>query len=246
MQIIHNLSSLKTKLTDTFEKEGMKSYAQFGEDLIIHMLFQIIDKKKINYLDIGANFPKHYSNTYFFYKRGNTGVCIEPDKELFDYFIKIRPRDKVLNIGIGSSIEDEYRDFYYYEGHKKGLNTFSENRVKEIENVLDDKTQKRSVLLSNVNKIIVENFTSAPELISIDVEGLDLEIMKSLDFAKHSPAVICCEINTLNEKNEIVTNVDLKNLLLSNGYFEYANTFINGIFLHQSFESKVRKVKNWY
>jgi len=246
MQIIHNLFSLKNKLAESFEKEGKKSYAQFGEDLIIDMLFHILGKKKINYLDIGANFPKHYSNTYFFYKRGNTGVCIEPDKELYESYTKIRPRDQVLNIGIGSGMEDEFKDFYYYEGYKKGLNTFSEVRVKEIENVLKDKTQKRSVMLSNINKIIAKYFTSVPDLLSIDVEGLDLEIMKSLDFEKYAPSVICCEINTLNDKNEIVENVDLKQLLLTNGYFEYAHTFINGIYLHKKLESTIRNVKNWY
>ena len=58
------------------------SYSQAGEDAVLRFLFA--DKKidQISYLDIGANIPDHYNNTYLFYKNGSRGVCVEADKSL--------------------------------------------------------------------------------------------------------------------------------------------------------------------
>ena len=44
--------------------------------------------------------------------------------------------------------------------------------------------------LVNVNKIVDEHFRGAPSIISIDTEGLDLEILKTFDFNRHRPPII--------------------------------------------------------
>ncbi len=246
MGIRRRFASFKSKLFHGFEKEGKKSYSQFGEDLIIEMVFYLLRQESITYLDVGANFPKHYSNTYYFYKKGCRGVCIEPDQELYHYYKKIRPLDAVYNIGIGTGDKDEVKEFYFYKGERKGLNTFSEERLSHNEAAGNEAPQKANVTLRNINRVIEENFAATPDFISIDIEGLDLEVLQTLDFAKYSPAVICCEITMVDENNNITENSSLRNFLLSKGYFQYANTFVNGIFVHSKFESSVRTIKNWY
>jgi FkbM family methyltransferase len=231
---------------DSFENEGQKSYSQFGEDIIIATIFNLIRKSSITYLDIGANFPKHFSNTYYFYKKGNKGICIEPDIELFNYYHKIRPKDTVYNIGIGMNEMDELKEFYFYKDERKGLNTFSRERVSENETISPVKAEKTTVTLRNINNIIKENFKAPPDLLSIDIEGLDFDVLKTLDFSCNAPLVICCELTKLAEGNLIVEHTALKDLLLSNGYFQYANTFINGIFVLNTHETAVRKINNWY
>jgi Methyltransferase FkbM domain len=47
--------------------------------------------------------------------------------------------------------------------------------------------------LININRLIAENLASAPDLLSIDVEGLDTAILKTLDLSRFRPAVICVE-----------------------------------------------------
>ena len=42
----------------------------------------------------------------------------------------------------------------------------------------------------NINVLIGEYFHKAPDLISIDTEGLDLDILKSLDFNRFRPPIV--------------------------------------------------------
>jgi len=246
MGIKKRITDIKRKISYGFEKEGRKSYSQFGEDIIIDIVFYLLQKQSVSYLDIGANFPKHFSNTYYFYEKGHKGVCIEPDAELYAYYKKIRPRDAVFNIGVGINEADETKEFFFYKGSRKGLNTFSEARLEHNEMAGNEKPQKTLVTLRNINKIIEENFTAAPDFISIDIEGMDREVLGSLDFSKYVPPVICCEITKIESNGIIVQNTELTDFLLSRGYFQYANTFINGIFVHNRYEAQVRKVQNWY
>ena len=51
-------------------------YSQEGEDIVIDRYFQ--HKAKGFYVEVGAHHPFRFSNTYRFYRRGWTGVCIEP------------------------------------------------------------------------------------------------------------------------------------------------------------------------
>src|ERR1700722_6229975 len=77
------------------------SFSQAGEDVIVHYLLQQLQIPHPKYLDIGTNFPVTGNNTYFFYNKGEAGVCIEPDPELYRQIKKARPRDTVFNAGVG-------------------------------------------------------------------------------------------------------------------------------------------------
>lgn len=78
---------------------GKRSYAQSGEDIIADI--EMGKKKKGVYIDVGAFHPKLFSNTYLFYKRGWSGVCIEPRPEAEENFLKVRPRDTFVGVGVG-------------------------------------------------------------------------------------------------------------------------------------------------
>ena len=45
----------------------------------------------------------------------------------------------------------------------------------------------------NINEIISENFSSCAEIISIDIEGADLDGLRTFDFDKYRPIVFCVE-----------------------------------------------------
>ncbi len=104
------------------------SYSQFGEDLILAHLFYLLDIDKPFYVDIGANEPKFISNTYYFYEHGGTGILIEPNPYLYTLLKKQRPRDIILNVGIGLSAESE-ADFYMFPNYANGLSTFSKKEA---------------------------------------------------------------------------------------------------------------------
>jgi hypothetical protein len=75
-----------------------------------------------------------------------------------------------------------------------------------------------------------KHFTSHPNFINIDVEGLDLQIAKTIDFEKFKPEVFCVETLGFAGANKETKNQDLIDFFVSKGYFIYADTYINTIF----------------
>jgi FkbM family methyltransferase len=171
------------------------SFAQCGEDRVAASLFELLKIDKPSYLDIGAYEPIIGSNTYLFYRRGARGVLVEPNVDCIPRLKSRRPRDTVLNVGVGIW-EDRAADFYRLTAPQ--LNTFDKEEAERIIRDSNGKVALREVVkmpLVPVNDIVAEHFGGggAPVL-SIDVEGLDYPILKTLDFAKFRPKVICAEL----------------------------------------------------
>jgi hypothetical protein len=111
-------SEILKMVSNNFKKV---SYAQCGEDLIIQCIFNLRGIDKPSYIDIGANHPFFISNTRLFYEKGCRGINIEANPDLLGDFMKYRPRDINLNVGI---YENEAElDFYIMKDNT--LSTFS-------------------------------------------------------------------------------------------------------------------------
>jgi methyltransferase, FkbM family len=211
------------------------SYSQFGEDLIIRELFHKLNIHKPKYLDIGANEPKYISNTYYFYEHGGDGVCVEPNPLLCRKLKKSRPRDIIINAGIGIDDKQE-AEFYLFPNYANGLSTFSEKEAMHWEQVGMPGLGKIKiekiirVPLININNILEKHFKTSPDLLSIDVEGLDYEILASLDLTKYRPKVICAETLLYGKDQKGYKITDIEKLLLNKGYILYADTRVNSIF----------------
>jgi hypothetical protein len=112
------------------------TFSQAGEDVVIDFLLEGNGINRVTYLELGTNLPDWCNNTYLFYKKGGKGVLVEADETIIPLIKKIRPHDKILNIGVGLNNQKE-ADFYIFENN--GLNTFSKEKLKcrerrEIEN----------------------------------------------------------------------------------------------------------------
>lgn len=209
------------------------SYAQNGEDLIIDSALKNFHITNPSYLDIGTYHPVQSNNTYYFYKRGSRGVCIEPNPDLFDVIKRKRPHDVCLNVGIGPK---DAKGAEYYVMTAKWLNTFKKEEAdlyvakgsQRIERVI-------AIPLVTMSSIMDTYFPGGLDVLSIDTEGYDLEIVKSFDFKKYRPKIICVE-TLLQDKNFSArfSNrkiTEIRELVLAHGYFYYADTHINSIFV---------------
>lgn len=204
------------------------SYSQSGEDIIISRLFSALGIKKPTYLDIGANDPKNLSNTYLFYKHGARGVVVEPNPSLSRRFKSIRKRDICVEKGVG--IPNEGALFYDLKPHV--LSTFSKDEALRYEKNGVAKIKRIiNIPIVSINDLIKEHFLSAPNLISIDVEGLDFEIIQSLNFKENGPDIICIETVSYEGNNFGKKDIHLIEYIKSHGYTNYADTYINTIFL---------------
>ena len=206
-----------------------KSYSQCGEDLIMYFLFNWLKIRRPIYLDIGANHPKFLNNTYFFYKRGCSGILIEPNHNLLEKLRRVRPRDKCINIGIGFG-EKREADFYIMTADT--MSTFSKETAEQYASYGTHKIKEvRKVLLVPINEIFPELFEKTPNLISLDIEGLDLDILKSINFEIYRPEVFCVETLTYSEDNTEKKLGEIIDFMLSQDYFVYADTYVNTIFV---------------
>jgi FkbM family methyltransferase len=227
------------KIQNSLYPHSRVSYSQNGEDLIIRDLFFRLGIRQPTYLDIGANEPFFISNTYLLYSKGSTGVCVEPNPRLFEEFRAKRKKDTCINAGVAFD-EKKEAEFYVFPKEANGLGTFSKKEVEFWETTGNSAIGKFKVAdvikvpLVNINELISRYFLPHPNFISIDVEGLDLAILQSIDFTKFQPEVFCVETIGYTNDNKENKNIGLIEFLENKGYFVYADTYINTIFCRKA------------
>lgn len=203
------------------------SYSQSGEDLIIKNIFGERGIAKPTYIDIGAHDPHYLNNTALFYYSGCSGINIEPDPELFKRFLRSRKRDTNLNIGIAEKAGR--LDLHIMSSPT--LNTFSEKEAKSYVRKGYHIIGKKKIKVANINSIIKKYCKGiAPSLLTVDIEGLDYDVLKTVNYSVFSPEVVCVETIGFTTDGSGKKDNRISNLLQKNGYSIYADTKINTIF----------------
>jgi FkbM family methyltransferase len=233
---LYNMRILKDfikKIVFKFIKPPFKvSNSQAGEDRIVHYLFASMGINAVSYIDIGANNPVSWNNTYLFYMEGCRGVLIEPDFNFNERIKSIRPNDIIINAAINDE-GDKHADFFVFD--PPSLNTLSKEEAEiRIQSGAIKLVETRSIKLVTIENIIKENLNDIlPHLISLDVEGVDYIVLKSFDFKKYPVPVWIvetCEYSENHIKPKVNSIIDL---MLSKDYFVYADTYINTIFVNK-------------
>jgi FkbM family methyltransferase len=231
---INRLIFQKNKSTTPLEDiVGKTSYSQCGEDLLVQYVFNLRGLKKPSYIDIGANHPYSLSNTAIFYLGGCRGINIEANPNLIGNFLRERPEDVNLNIGIGS----EEGEFDFYIMNDPTLCSFSKVETEKYESTgLYKVVETKSIQVTTIQKIL-EKYAKGifPDFLSLDAEGMDYEILKTINYNENSPKVICVEAAEYSPVGGGARRSDLINFLINNGYYEFANTNLNAILVKNSF-----------
>ncbi|MNT07654.1 hypothetical protein D3C72_1423690 [compost metagenome] len=116
------------------------------------------------------------------------------------------------------------------------LNTFSSTEAARYEDTGLHRVERIiEVPVVSINTVIETHFGNvSPDFLSVDVEGLDVEIIKSLDLRRFRPAVICVETLTFSETREEEKIPEIGDYLAAYGYFAYADTYINTLFVDRA------------
>lgn len=161
---------------------GYKKYAQFGEDKVLAEIFK--DTPRGVYVDVGAHHPYRYSNTYLLYKKGWRGVNIDPNPDAVKLFEHARPDDKNICCGVGRE-----GVLTYYRFSDPAVNTF-------VEPEADKWRQKKFLTFLGTTAVEVRPLSALVhghiDLLTIDAEGMDLEVLQSYDW-KEYPRVVVVE-----------------------------------------------------
>lgn len=220
----------KVKLLQSDHRSKPKlSYSQTGEDIIVKFIFDAIGVDKPSYLDIGAHHPTYINNTAMLYKAGCRGINVEPDPILFTAFKKERPEDVNLNIGV--AMKPGTLPFFVMD--PPTLNTFSESEANKYVSENGFAIRKKLHLdVDTIQKIVAKYHDGKfPDFLSVDVEGLDYELIQSIEYKKNFPKVICVETITYSDKGKGIKQREIINYLESQGYLVFADTYINTIFV---------------
>jgi FkbM family methyltransferase len=148
------------------------NFSSFAEDKIV---FQLLPADTGFYVDVGAFHPIVGSNTYKLYLRGWRGVTIEPNPDNARLFPRVRPGDRHLVMGIAL----EAGEYPYHRSEHAAMNHFGSAVSMEtihcapLDSVLDP---QRHI-----------------DFLSIDCEGMDFDVVQSLDWTRQRPTVICIE-----------------------------------------------------
>jgi FkbM family methyltransferase len=172
------------------DADGTTFYSQTGEDAILaHLLF---GHDSGFYVDVGAFHPVKFSNTYYFYQRGWMGINIEPTPGQIGLFKKLRPRDINLALAVSRA-----------RGRIR-LTTFNEPAVNSSDKQMIDRHIKTGQF-HPTGEIVVEGYPLAEILeaymppgrhltfLSVDVEGMELEVLESNDWDRFRPRFVAVE-----------------------------------------------------
>lgn len=194
------------------------SFSQEGEDLLLARLF---DTEETGfYVDIGAHHPTRFSNTHLLHVSGWRGINIDATPGSMSTFRKLRPHD--INLEIAVSSDAQPRTLYIFD--EPALNSLSAaistKRDREskysIGSTVDLPTRKlRDILADHLPQDI-----DRIDLMTVDVEGHDLDVLKSNDWDRFRPRVLLIEVfetalEDLESREEVT-------FLRQHGYVLYA------------------------
>jgi len=221
-------------MTNPDQRFGGVTHAQHGDDIVIRCVFDNLGIDNPSYLDIGAHHPTHISNTKLFYDAGSSGINVEANPYLFQKFMVERPRDINLNFGVGK--ESGFLNFYMVDEYS-GRNSFDHETVATFvaDNPEFSIRDIRELPVMTVAQVL-QNRT-IPDFLTIDVEGLDYDILKSIDFERYPFKVICVEVGGSDKINYADA---VSSLLEENNYFSLIRCGANLIFVAKQYEHLVR------
>ncbi len=173
-------------------------FSQNQQDRFIRTTF-FPHKNNGTFVEIGAHNGIKFSNTFFFEQIGWKGICIEPITEVFEQLCKNR-----TCICINGCIADFTGEaqFLHVKGHCEMLSGLIHKfDPRHIERIKREATANRDtfetfpVYCFNLNDLLKQYNFFHIDFLSIDTEGGELDIIKSIDFDTYSIDVICIEDN---------------------------------------------------
>ena len=177
-------------------------YGQNKEDEIIH---QLITSKygndfKGSFLDLGANDGVTISNSRFFIENGWYGILIEAGKLPFQKLMTtILPNTTAINCAIGT--QNGLIKFY------ESSNLLNNNDIGLVSSLVADETERwRKTGIKYVEyeidcytwEFFLDKFSLKSQnfdIISIDIEGMDYDVLIQMNLQELQCKVLCVEFN---------------------------------------------------
>jgi len=137
------------------------------------------------FVEVGANHPTQENQTWFLEQQGWSGVLVEPNPGLFQLLREQRPRSRAVHAAVGAPGQPGEVDLLL------GLNDLHSTLAPVLGDPLSGQTVR--VPLRTLDSILAETGVTRIDFLSVDVEGMELQVLQGLDFKKHAPELILIE-----------------------------------------------------
>lgn len=204
----------------------MKYYSQLEQDKFVDDYFN--HKENGVFIEIGAHDGVSCSNTKFFEEFRNwTGICIEPGPVEFE---KLKQNRTSININACVSNYDGQSEYTYIEGRSMMLSGLSEDYIESHERRIEyetdlygDKVNKIAIPVFKLQTILDNHGIFNIDYCSIDTEGSEYNIIRSIDFDKTNIKIFSIENN--------YGDVHIKNHLEKKGFVLHTKIKWDDIFI---------------
>ena len=167
-------------------RNGKYFWGETGEDAVAASL---LPELKGRFIDVGASHPIFGNNTYFSYRRGWTGIAIEPIPHYGPLWKIFRRRDQLIRAVVAKQVNPitfQIFDNPLLSTSNKKISDFHKSRGLRSEEVTVETVRLSELLPTKLSSI-------DPFLLNIDVEGNELDVLKTIDFINQRPRVIMIE-----------------------------------------------------
>ena len=165
---------------------------RIAEQKLIRLFFD--EAPEGNFVEVGANEPKSTSMTWHLEECGWTGLLVEPIPELCEALRRERPKSTVLEIACGAPGSPEYTSFLVTPD-------LAQSRL-GLSAVPSDLTVDRveQVRVRTLDDVLDEAKLPSLDFLSIDVEGLQLEVLKGITLSRQCPRLLLVEDHLVDLK----------------------------------------------
>jgi FkbM family methyltransferase len=215
-------------LRDVAYRRGRRSFSQEGEDLILERHFE--HRPAGFYVDVGAHHPFRFSNTYSFYRKGWRGLNIDAAPGGMQKFRRHRQCDINLEIGIAEHAASI--PFYIFD--EPALSTFDAATARQ-RNVPPRQLLRTVELRVEPLAAVLRRHLPLGQRIaflSVDVEGKDMEVLRSNDWDAFRPEVVVVE--TMSEDIDALMASPHHRYLLNKGYAALAKSVHSSFYIDRT------------
>jgi FkbM family methyltransferase len=184
--------------------DDLESYSQWGDDRLVWKYFS--ERTDGVFLEAGANHPTNLSQTWLLEKRGWSGVLVEPNPECCHQLRKERPGSMIFQKAIGSPGQRGVLKLVIPQGNSELAYAPGENQKIQNGDVVFEAE------LMTLTEVLVNAGITHLHLLSLDLEGMELEALEGLDFKTFKPDLVIVE--------DRLENLDLHRFLRNSGGYK--------------------------
>lgn len=204
-------------------------YSQYGQDeLVFTEFFKSIASGNFPklFIDIGCNHPLVHSNSYFFeVNQGYKVLAVDALQEVGELWGKHRQNAAFVNSAVGASDGEVSFDVFDGDDIDSMFSSVSGVSHHEVSNSFTTRTVK----VRRISDILAERGIQSAGILSMDIEGYELQALQGIDFNKFLAYVFIIKNNSENG----LGNNQIREIMINNGYIYFARIWnSDDIFIH--------------